>query len=332
MKKYMNKKWMGILAVAAVAVTLFAGCNNESMESELAYRAKGIESMEAGDYEGAVTAFESALGQHTGKITETEIDICYYKAAAQYAAGDMEGALNSYQNLLDYDSEDGNAYYMRGCVLLQQGEQEKALSDFSNAVKYNAEDYELYIHIYENLDVYNLTEEGKAYLNKAFEIKGDRAENLAWRGKIYTMLGEYDNAATELAAAIDKGSVIAKLYLAQVYDLQGDSENAEKYYQEYVETGAADAEAMNALAEIEIAKGNYAKALDYIQQGLALENVPNKKALMQNQILASEYIGDFETAWAVVQEYIAMYPEDAAAQREYTFLKSRQGVLEETTE
>ena len=33
-------------------------------------------------------------------------------------------------------------------------------------------------------------------------------------------------------------------------------------------------------------------------------------------------------AWATIQEYIVLYPDDAAAQREYTFLKNRQGALE----
>lgn len=329
MKKYKMKKWIEILAVSAVSAVLFAGCSDESLEQELVYRTAGIESMEAGDYVSAVTAFENALQQHVGKIGQMEIDICYYKAASQYAAGDVEGALKSYQDLLSYDTEDGNAYYMKGCILLQQGETEQALSDFSNAVKYHENDYELYINIYENLAAYNLTEDGEAYLNKAFAIKGDEKEDLAWRGKIYTMLGEYENAAAELTSAIEKGSTAAKLYLAQVYDAQGDAENAEKYYREYVDAGEADAVALNALAEIEITKENYANALDYVNQGLAMEYVPNKKALLQNKLTACEYMGDFAAAWAVVQEYIVLYPDDMAAQREYIFLKNRQGVQEE---
>ena len=50
--------------------------------------------------------------------------------------------------------------------------------DFANAVKYNPDDYELYVGIYENLAGNNMTEEGEEYLNKAFDIKGNSAENL----------------------------------------------------------------------------------------------------------------------------------------------------------
>lgn len=99
-----------------------------------------------------------------------------------------------------------------------------------------------------------MTEKGEEYLNKAFDIKGNSAGDYAWRGRIYYDLGQYDNAQTELKSALDKESVIANLYIAQVYEAQGDPENAEVYYQNYVNSGSADSQAMNALGEIEIAK------------------------------------------------------------------------------
>lgn len=34
------------------------------------------------------------------KLTDLEIDICYYKAAAQYAAQDTEGALETYNAMI----------------------------------------------------------------------------------------------------------------------------------------------------------------------------------------------------------------------------------------
>ena len=232
--------------------------------------------------------------------------------------------------MLEYDDKNGDAYYLRGCLNLQNGDSESALSDFNNAVKYKPDDFELYVGIYENLAAHNMISEGEEYLNQAFEIKGNSAEQLTWRGRIYYLLGQYENAQTELTAALEKDSARANLYLAQVYEAQGDSANAEKYYQAYVQTGTADSVAMNALAEIEMEKGNYTAALDYINQGLAMEEVTNQKDLMSNQIIACEYTGDFAKAWSVVQEYVTLYPEDEAAQREYIFLKNRQ--TQESTE
>ena len=85
----MNKnKFTYITALTLLSFTLMTGCTNERKENQTAYRQIGINAMESGDYAGAVDAFNSALGQCIGKITENELDICYYKAAAQYAGGD----------------------------------------------------------------------------------------------------------------------------------------------------------------------------------------------------------------------------------------------------
>lgn len=203
------------------------------------------------------------------------------------------------------------------------GDTDGAKQDFADAVKYNHSDYELYINIYKNLAAYDLAEDGTAYLNDAFSIKGNDAESLAYRGEIYYLLGQYDNAIKELTSAIDAGSAAANLTLAQVYEAQQDTANAQTYYQAYVDAGVADSEAMNALAQIEMGKLNYNGALSYIEQGLSMESVPNRRVLLQNQIICMEYTGDFAGAYEVMTAYTAAYPDDAEALREYTFLKSR---------
>lgn len=94
--------------------------------------------------------------------------------------------------MIDYDGKNANAYYLRGCLKLGTGDTDGAKQDFADAVKYNHSDYELYINIYKNLAAYDLSEEGEAYLNDAFSIKGNDAESLAYRGEIYYLLGQYD--------------------------------------------------------------------------------------------------------------------------------------------
>lgn len=150
------------------------------------------------------------------------------------------------------------------------------------------------------------------------------------RGELYLLLGEYENAVTELNAALECGNMEANLVMAQTYATQGDMATAEAYYMTYVDSGAADAKTMNALAEIAMARFDYVTALNYVNQGLAMEQVTNKRELMQNQIICLEYTADFTGAWQAVQAYTVLYPNDLDMQREYIFLKNRQsGVAEE---
>lgn len=319
-----GRRYRMLAAAAVLTVALFCGCGGKVGEQELAYRQMGIDYMQEGSYADAILVFDRALAECSGRVGATEIDICYYKAAAQYASGDMDGALETYDTLIDYNKKDANTYYMRGCLRLQMGNADGAKGDFEAAVQYDAENYELYVCIYENLAAYGMGEDGEAYLNQAFSIEGNEAQNLVWRGRLYYLLGQYENATQELNAALKKDGADANLILGEVYEALGDTETAESYYQTYVESGEADAVVMNRIAVIAMGRGDYGEALSYVLQGLSMEQVPNRQELLRNEIVCLEYTGDFAGAWTVVQEYAAAYPEDLNAQREYVFLKNRQ--------
>ncbi len=107
-----------------------------------------------------------------GKITDLEIDICYYKAAAQYAAQDTEGALETYNAMIDYDGKNANAYYLRGCLKLGTGDTDGAKQDFLRTRSSITIRIMNFISIFKNLAAYDLAEDGTAYLNDAFSIKG----------------------------------------------------------------------------------------------------------------------------------------------------------------
>ena len=326
-----NRFFYSFMTMMLLGACILTGCGANAEEAKATYRQMGIEYMEQGDYASAIEAFDSALSQGVGTVGTDELDITYYKAAAQYASGDAESAMATYNAIIDFDKEAYQAYYLRGCLYCKQGDLEAAKADFSTAVKQQNNDYGLYIHIYENLHSVGEEEEAKGYLNKALSIKGDEVTNHEYRGQIYYMLGEYDNALTELNAALEAGSTYANLYLAKIHDDMGDATKAEEHLKTYIASVPADAVALNELGEIMLGREMYAEAVSYFEQGLACEVIPNRGALMHNLIVAYEYNGNFDKAWELVQEYVTLFPEDEEAQREYIFLKNRQ-MKEEGTE
>ena len=47
------------------------------------------------------------------------------------------------------------------------------------------------------------------------------------------------------------------------------------------------------------------------------------QTLRFNEIVAYEYLGQFDQARLKMEEYLTAYPDDAKAQREYEFLQTR---------
>ena len=74
--------------LACAAACMLSGCGQKTNTTDQeAYRQYGINCIESGDYPSAVDAFQKALDQSHGKVTAAEIDICYYKAEAQFLSG-----------------------------------------------------------------------------------------------------------------------------------------------------------------------------------------------------------------------------------------------------
>lgn len=323
--KYKKKTAMAIsLLAAALGMSVLTGCQDEkALKNQKAYRQVGINKMEEGDYEGAAASFQKALDQSLAKVGEMEIDICYYKAAALYKSGDVKGALDTYQALINYDKKNSSPYYLRGCVYLKEGKLKQARKDFDKALELGKNDYELYVSVYENLMGIDEKEEAEAVLDKALKLEGDSVEAYRERGHVYLLKGDYENARKELDKAIHKEDAKALLYMAQVYEAQENLEQAEALYKSYTARKGSDSEALQTLGELQMETGNYQQALEFFQQALAADNVIHEQALRRQEIMAYEQLKDFASAKEKMESYLKDYPEDEQAEREFVFLQTR---------
>lgn len=307
------------------AAFLLTGCasGQERFEKEKAYRAIGINAMEAEDYDAAMDAFNSALEQAKG-IGPDEVDICYYKAAAQFATGSLSGAIETYDALLEANNKNSDTYFLRGCVCLKMNESAKAMEDFEKAIKY-AENDEIYLLIYNSLSGSGYEAEANDYLEEVLEKKAGRsAVNYTVRGKIYLQKEQYEDAVQAFLTAVEKGDGEANLYLAQAYEALGKETEKKACIDAYVDENPQSSVAYNQLGREAMEQKDYAEAIRCFSQGLELEKVTNEQELRSNLIAAYEYSGDFASAKEKMREYVRDYPDDVVAEREYWFLgKSR---------
>lgn len=320
----MFKKQMIIAIAFVMTASMLFGCGmqEERDRDQAAYRQYGINCMENKEYEEAIRAFSRALNQSRGKVSVDEIDICYYKAEAQYLAGAYEDAIETYGALIDFN-QDPKSYFLRGCLYFQLGQQEKAISDFGMAVSRDQSDYELYIGIYRAMASHNMKSEGEYYLNEALKIKGEQAYDRKQKGRIYLLLNDCANAVANLSEAIEGGEVEANYYLAETYVQMGDDRTADTYYQAYLDAGVADAYELGRIGEHKLAIGEYERALTCLQQALELEEVPNRAEILKAMVIAYEHQYEYGKALTTLEEYLQLVPDDEEALREQTFLLTR---------
>lgn len=323
-KKFVSKLRICCVAAAVICFTAASGCGDEKLvQNEQAFRQTGLELIDQGDYEGAVSAFEQALHERVGIVSNLEEDINFYKAYAQMEAGKTQDAIATYTAIIEYNKKNADAWYLRGCAYMSVGQADEAAADFKQAAENNKDNGQMYAGIYEQLVLAGLLDDAAGYLEQGLKIKGDSASACLSRGRLYFISGNYEKAESELNAALDKKEVMANLYLGRVFQAQGRNEEAESYYETYLEENPNDSKILYELGQIAFEEGDYEHAVSWFEEGMACKNVINKRELWSGKIAALEYMGNFDTAKQEMQAYLESYPNDGAAQREFLFLKTR---------
>lgn len=295
----------------------------EAGENErLINRSRGIAYMGLTDYEQAAAAFETALRGSNGLIENVDFDLNFYLAAAYSKQGNYSDAEVIYNNILELRPEEEDAYFLRGNVRIGQGNFDGAREDFEKVIAMDSTNYDRLIEIYEVLDFYGYQEVGKTYLQAALETGSKQMDNYCI-GRIYYYLGEYQKAYLALEDAKEKGGARSYLYLGRSYEATGDYNYAANVYNSYLSKYSGNAEIYNQLGLCEMAKGEYQKALDSFQAGLQLGDSAMQQSLAFNEVVAYEYLGEYEQAYALLTKYLTNYPDDEQARREYGFLSTR---------
>lgn len=316
------RKRLLLLAFTFTAALSLTACSKYN-EKEISLRDQGIAAMDEGRYEDAIALFDEALGCSIGKVTDLELDVDYYKAAAQFKAGQFEDAATTYTYLIKYDEKNYKPYFLRGSIYASEGEIGQAIKDYDAAIAIDEKNYLLYIEIYKNLNALGFSDQGLVYLNNALDVADKSPEGKYFKGRIYYMLGQTADAEKLLNEAIEKDVIDAKLYLAKIYQDGGDYVSAQELLKEYAKSDQVTSDALGTLGDIELSSGNFDNALDYYEAGLSLDSIGNMPQLMKGKAAALEKLYRFDEAKEVITQYLDAYPNDEEAAKELVFLQTR---------
>ena len=290
-------------------------------DERLIYRGMGIANMGLTRYEDAIACLEKALQMNNGSPKDIDYDINYYLAVAYYKNGQADAALRSYDAILALRPREEEAYYLRGCVKLYGGDYEAAKEDFDTVLSLNTGNYDRMIQIYTVLADSGYREMGSEYLKQA--IADNKSISDYDLGRIYYYLEDYENAKACFSRMKTSDNYEAALYLGRTYEALGDYNYASSIYSDYAANDQSKAEIYNQLGLCRMQLGEYELALSSFQTGMNIEGNEIMQALKFNEVVAYEYMEEYKTAAALLNNYLKLYPDDAAAAREYRFLKTR---------
>lgn len=303
------------------ALTVFDEAEGLGEDSRLLARGRGIASMGLTEYDQAVEYFTQALELSSGWVQNVDYDMNYYLAAAYTKNSQPAEAKKVYDAILGLKPEEKDAYFLRGSVELELGDYESAKADFDRVISMDPKNYDRLIDIYEVLAEHGYREVGQEYLQNVL----DTAKQLEAydSGRIYYYLGEYQKAYLALEEAKDKGGADSYLYLGRAYEATGDYNYASSVYNNYLSKQGPNAEIYNQLGLCEMAKKEYQKALEAFQAGKQIEGNDLMQTLSFNEIVAYEYLEEYQQAAVLLNTYLQNYPDDQTAIREQAFLSTR---------
>ena len=347
-----HKKRMAVAGIIVLLMLSIAGCNtNKSTENiklgfdaitSLKYeealacfgnaakagenpqqiaRGQGIAYLGLAKYEEAIEQFLFALSYSDEFVDDFDFDTNYYLATAYFKNGQIAEAEKVYTAILALRDE-REARYLRGIVFLEENKLAAAKEDFDVALSKDSGDFDMRIDIAQALMEKGYEKEGKAYLQAAMGANEKKVSDYD-KGRLSYYMGDYENARNYLESTKGNKNAEAALLLGQTYEKLGDYNYAASVYSNYLTEHPDNVILFNRLGMCKLQAEDPQGALECFEKALALEDSSMAQVLKFNQIVAYEYLGEFDQANVLMRSYLQIYPDDQEALREYEFLKSR---------
>ena len=294
-----------ILVMAGVAAGTVRLVRTVTTGKRTSLRQEGLEKMAQGDYSGAIASFDAALEKAGEKAVEFNTDVLCYRAEAEQRLKDYQAAAYTYRLLMDMDPDQAASYgYLEAVCLGASGEGEQAYEAYQKA-RQNDQGEERAPGWLEGL----LAAGGACVSSGAYEramalyeeALGEGAEN----GQIYNQMGLCQMAAEDYEGARDSFDKGYELASSQTGSQAGRvPEEDEDSGEDKTEEGSAGLE-------------------DLLETGGEQARTALLKELSFNRAAVREYLGHYDEALRLFEDYVSAYGADERAQHEIDFLETR---------
>ena len=309
------------------AASLFDEAVEEGKDLQYVYRGKGIAHMGMMQYKEAADAFQSALDSESWIDryrygNDLVQDISRYLAVCYVRMAEYDKAVELYDKLIEEQGEDVSLLTDRGAAKAGAGRIEEAKQDFDKAINMDRTNYERILMIAQVLEQSGAPEIGRAYLQGVPELD-ERQIDPVLKGRILYFLGDYKGAEELLSKASDADEE-AVLIRCKALLAMGDTNGALTVLESFGSSIDTSPSLLGLYGSVKMEQGKYEEGLDAFTRGAqAAEGTQEQQALLFDQIVVTEKMGDFAGARELLTAYLERFPGDQEAAREMKFLETR---------
>lgn len=253
----------------------------------------------AGELDGALESFQQAA-----KLDPKNVAPLNAMAAVLYQKKDYDQQIAVLNRAVPLDEKPALSYRLRAEAWLAKGERKKAAADISHALKYAWSVNGLRVRGAMRLEDGD-ADGALADAESMLKIEKENADAIALRGLAYARKKDYAKALPDLNKTIDADASNALAYAerGQAYVAQNDSTHALHDLSRAIDLKLPSAAPYRARAAIYKSKGDTAKALADLTQAIALDPKNAKTYYLRGQIYETsgsddKAIADYKAALA----------------------------------
>lgn len=293
---------IGVLGIGYVAIRANNTVSVSPMSQSEALLRSGYEKYRAKDYEGAISDYDESID-----LDDQNADAFNERGLAQYGLQNYQAALSDYDQALTLDDRHSNAYGNRGLTKHALRDYQGAVEDYNQAIRLNPQ----YAYVYHNRGVskYNLKDLQGALsdYDQALRIDPKREDTLRNRGRIHYDLGQYRAALTDFDEAIRLDSENAKAYNGRAHakGKLGDWKGELADFDQALEIDDQLVDAYNSRGLAKYNRKNYREAIQDYNTAIRLE--PDYAVAYFNRGFVKEVQNDVEGAKADFQKAADLY-------------------------
>lgn len=302
---------IGVFGIGYVSIQAINTGSVSPMSQSEALLRSGYEKYRAGDYQGAIADYDESID-----LDDQNADAFNERGLAKYGLQNYQAALSDYDQALTLDDRHANAYGNRGLTKHALRDYQGAVEDYNQAIRLNPQ----YAYVYHNRGVskYNLQDLQGALsdYDQALRIDPKREDTLRNRGRTHYDLGKFRAALADYDQAIRLDGENANAYNGRAHakgklgDWKGELADFDKALE--LDDQLIDAHNGRGLAQYNRKK--YREAIQDYNRALRIE--PDYAVAYFNRGFVKEVQNDVEGAKADFQKAADLYQSQGNQRRQ----------------